>query len=55
LRYCRTFGVRVFPVKPVLKVFLPWFENTNKAIRDEAQNLTVELYRWLGEPVSIIK
>jgi cytoskeleton-associated protein 5 len=47
----KTFGVRAFPVKPVLKVFLPWFENTNKLIRDEAQNLTVELYRWLGEPV----
>jgi hypothetical protein len=36
-------------VKQVFKAFLPWFESTHKVVREEAQNLTVELCRWLGE------
>uniref|UniRef100_A0A6B2KWD2 TOG domain-containing protein n=1 Tax=Arcella intermedia TaxID=1963864 RepID=A0A6B2KWD2_9EUKA len=45
-----TFGIRVFPLKPVLSALIPgWFEHSNAGVRNLAAELALELYRWLGE------
>lgn len=43
------FGIKVVDAKPVLKVLPKTFGHADKNVRAEAQNLTVELYRWLKE------
>ncbi|GAM24989.1 hypothetical protein SAMD00019534_081640 [Acytostelium subglobosum LB1] len=45
----KTFGPKVIPVKSILKQFQPWFEHRDKAIRDEAMALIVEIYRWMKQ------
>jgi hypothetical protein len=45
------YGTKVFPIKLVLKKFLPFFENTNNKVRVAAFDLACELYRWLGDPM----
>jgi hypothetical protein len=45
---CRTYGIKVFPTKIILKVFAKWFDHSAPAVRDAAQNFAVELCRWLG-------
>ena len=44
----KTFGAKVVPLKPILTHFLAWFEHTNADARMAAQELTIELYRWVG-------
>lgn len=44
----RTFGVKVVPLKPIMTHFLAWFEHTNADVRQAAQELTIELYKWVG-------
>ncbi|KAL5337913.1 armadillo-type protein [Aspergillus crustosus] len=43
------FGCKIVDPKPVLKVLPKVFGHADKNVRAEAQNLTVELYRWLKE------
>ncbi|WEW60643.1 hypothetical protein PRK78_006130 [Emydomyces testavorans] len=43
------YGCKVVDSKPVLKTLPKVFGHADKNVRAEAQNLTVELYRWLKE------
>ncbi|KAK2757659.1 Microtubule-associated protein, microtubule dynamics during spindle orientation [Arachnomyces sp. PD_36] len=43
------FGCKVVDFKPVLKVLPKVFGHADKNVRAEAQNLTVEFYRWLKD------
>ncbi|EAS36332.3 spindle pole body component [Coccidioides immitis RS] len=43
------YGCKVVDSKPVLKALPKAFSHADKNVRAEAQNLTVELYRWLKE------
>ncbi|KAL4798565.1 armadillo-type protein [Aspergillus venezuelensis] len=43
------YGCRIVDPKPVLKALPKVFGHADKNVRAEAQNLTVELYRWLKE------
>ncbi|KAL4942673.1 hypothetical protein BDV06DRAFT_158002 [Aspergillus oleicola] len=43
------FGCKIVDPKPVLKALPKVFGHADKNVRAEAQNLTVELYRWLKE------
>lgn len=45
------FGVRIVEPKGVLKALPKAFAHADKNVRAEAQNLTVELYRWLKEAI----
>jgi cytoskeleton-associated protein 5 len=42
------FGLNGFPIKPVVKCLPKLFDHRDKNVRQEAQTLTVELYRWIG-------
>ena len=44
----RAFGPRVVKPSPVLKACGPLFDHKDKAVRDGAKELAVELTRWLG-------
>jgi cytoskeleton-associated protein 5 len=48
------YGIKVVEPKPVLKVLPKVFGHADKNVRAEAQNLTVELYRWLKEAMKIV-
>jgi len=43
------YGCKTVEPKPVLKVLPKMYGHADKNVRAEAQNLTVELYRWLKE------
>lgn len=43
------YGCKIIDPKPVLKILPKVFGHADKNVRAEAQNLTVELYRWLKE------
>lgn len=45
------FGCKVVDPKPVLKALPKVFAHADKNVRNEAQSLTVELYRWLKEAI----
>lgn len=45
------FGCKLVDPKPVLKTLPKVFAHADKNVRAEAQNLTVELYRWLKEAI----
>ncbi|RKP25023.1 hypothetical protein SYNPS1DRAFT_29228, partial [Syncephalis pseudoplumigaleata] len=45
----QAFGARTFNVKPLIKALPKMFAHTDKTVRAEASQMTVELYRWLGE------
>lgn len=45
----RLFGARTVDPKPLLKVLPATFSHADKNVRTEATNITVELYKWLGE------
>lgn len=45
------FGCKVVDPKPVLKALPKVFAHADKNVRNEAQNLAVELYRWLKEAI----
>ena len=48
------FGIKVVEPKPVLKLLPKVFGHADKNVRAEAQNLTVELYRWLKEAMKAV-
>uniref|UniRef100_A0A671SXT1 Cytoskeleton-associated protein 5-like n=1 Tax=Sinocyclocheilus anshuiensis TaxID=1608454 RepID=A0A671SXT1_9TELE len=43
------FGSKIITLKPVVKVLPKLFESREKAIRDEAKLLAVEIYRWIRD------
>lgn len=45
------FGCKIVDPKPVLKALPKVFGHADKNVRAEAQNLAVELYRWLKEAI----
>ena len=48
------FGIKIVEPKTVLKSLPKVFGHADKNVRAEAQNLTVELYRWLKEAMKVI-
>ncbi|KAL8971699.1 MAG: hypothetical protein Q9197_003131 [Variospora fuerteventurae] len=48
------YGVKIIDPKPVLKALPKVFGHADKNVRAEAQNLAVELYRWLREAMKTL-
>lgn len=44
----REFGAKVVPIKPLVKRIPALLSDRDKAVREEAKQLTVEIYRWIG-------
>jgi cytoskeleton-associated protein 5 len=44
----KTFGSKHVPLKPILKEVAKMFEDSNAKVREEAQKLMIEMYRWAG-------
>ncbi|KAI9333804.1 armadillo-type protein [Obelidium mucronatum] len=47
----RNFGSKVVPVKPLLKPLAKLFDHKDGTVRNEATNLAIELYKWLGPAI----
>jgi len=47
--YYSEFGAKTVAVKPIVKVLPKLFESRDKAVRDEAKLLAVEVYRWIRD------
>ena len=47
-RVISAFGARTLPLKPIVKILPSLFERKESQIRNEAHELAVELYRWVG-------
>ncbi|KAF6722112.1 Cytoskeleton-associated protein 5 [Oryzias melastigma] len=43
------FGSKIVTLKPVVKILPKQFESREKAVRDEAKLLAVEIYRWIRD------
>nr|DBA17482.1 TPA: hypothetical protein GDO54_002918 [Pyxicephalus adspersus] len=43
------FGSKIMSLKPIIKVLPKLFESREKAVRDEAKLLAVEIYRWIRD------
>ncbi|KAM9816605.1 cytoskeleton-associated protein 5 isoform 1-T2 [Syngnathus typhle] len=43
------FGSKIVTLKPVVKVLSKQFESREKAVRDEAKLLAVEIYKWIRD------
>lgn len=43
------FGSKIITLKPIVKVLPKLFESREKAVRDEAKLLAVEIYRWIRD------
>ncbi|XP_045413918.1 cytoskeleton-associated protein 5 isoform X1 [Lemur catta] len=43
------FGSKIILLKPIIKVLPKLFESREKAIRDEAKLIAVEIYRWIRD------
>uniref|UniRef100_A0A674AWJ9 Cytoskeleton associated protein 5 n=1 Tax=Salmo trutta TaxID=8032 RepID=A0A674AWJ9_SALTR len=43
------FGSKIITLKPVVKVLPKQFESREKAVRDEAKLLAVEIYKWIRD------
>ncbi|XP_065129691.2 cytoskeleton-associated protein 5 isoform X2 [Paramisgurnus dabryanus] len=43
------FGSKIITLKPVVKILPKQFESREKAVRDEAKLLAVEIYRWIRD------
>ncbi|XP_018417650.1 PREDICTED: cytoskeleton-associated protein 5 [Nanorana parkeri] len=43
------FGLKIMSLKPIIKVLPKLFESREKAVRDEAKLLSVEIYRWIRD------
>lgn len=46
---CSEFGSKIITLKPVVKVLPKQFESREKAVRDEAKLLAVEIYKWIRD------
>jgi hypothetical protein len=38
-------------IKPLLASLVSFYDNPDQSVRNEAQALTIELYRWLGPAI----
>lgn len=45
------FSSKVVPIKPIIKFVPKLLEDRDKAVRDEAKLLAVEMYRWAGQAI----
>lgn len=45
------FGSKIVTLKPVVKVLSKHFESREKAVRDEAKLLAIEIYKWIRDAV----
>lgn len=43
------FGSKIILLKPIIKVLPKLFESREKAVRDEAKLIAVEIYRWIRD------
>ncbi|XP_048339778.1 cytoskeleton-associated protein 5 isoform X2 [Sphaerodactylus townsendi] len=43
------YGSKIISLKPIIKVLPKLFESREKAVRDEAKLLAVEIYRWIRD------
>ncbi|KAF7653352.1 hypothetical protein LDENG_00084060 [Lucifuga dentata] len=43
------FGSKILSLKPVVKILPKQFESREKAVRDEAKMLAVEIYKWIRD------
>nr|XP_042131633.1 cytoskeleton-associated protein 5 isoform X1 [Peromyscus maniculatus bairdii]XP_042131634.1 cytoskeleton-associated protein 5 isoform X1 [Peromyscus maniculatus bairdii] len=43
------FGSKIILLKPIIKVLPKLFESRDKAVRDEAKLIAVEIYRWIRD------
>ncbi|XP_030635140.1 cytoskeleton-associated protein 5 [Chanos chanos] len=43
------FGSKIITLKPVVKVLSKLFESREKAVRDEAKLLAIEIYKWIRD------
>ncbi|XP_044257889.1 protein mini spindles [Tribolium madens] len=44
----REFGTKIINVKPLVKKIPDLFSDREKAVRDEARLMVIEIYRWIG-------
>ena len=49
-----SYGIKIIDPKPILKALPKAFGHADKNVRAEAQNLAVELYRWLREAMKTL-
>lgn len=42
------FGSKVITLKPLVKKISVLFSDRDKAVRDEARHMVIEMYRWIG-------
>jgi hypothetical protein len=45
----RQFGVKVFKIGQIIKLLPVWLEHKDKTIREEARQLSIEIYRWIKD------
>ncbi|XP_028649672.2 LOW QUALITY PROTEIN: cytoskeleton-associated protein 5 [Erpetoichthys calabaricus] len=45
------FGSKIITLKPIIKALPKLFESREKAVRDEAKLLSVEIYRWIRDAI----
>lgn len=43
------FGSKIVTLKPVVKILPKQFESREKAVRDEAKLLAIEIYKWIRD------
>jgi cytoskeleton-associated protein 5 len=48
----RAFGVKAVAVKPIIATICSFFDHSDKTVRMEAQELVVELYKYLGPAIN---
>lgn len=49
LTFHSEFGSKIVTLKPVVKILSKQFESREKAVRDEAKLLAVEIYKWIRD------
>jgi cytoskeleton-associated protein 5 len=47
----KQFGAKKVSPKPILKILPKLFGHADKNVRAEVSALTIELYRWIGQPM----
>lgn len=47
----KQFGIKKVSPKPILKIIPKLFGHADKNVRAEVSALTIELYRWIGQPM----
>ncbi|KAI8499624.1 Cytoskeleton associated protein 5 [Branchiostoma belcheri] len=45
----KCYGNKIMPIKPVVKTLPPLLEHKDKTVREEAKQLSLEIYRWIGD------